>query len=120
MKKVLIISSSPGKEGNSDILCDEFACGTREAGHDVEKIRLTEKNVGYCQGCYACQKLKKCVKNDDANEIVNKMLNADVIVLATPVYSPAGSIPRRLRRIRIENVFASGSFSSRVRSGVIP
>ena len=36
------------------------------------------------------------------------------------VYSPAGSIPRRLRRIRIENVFASGSFSSRVRSGVIP
>ena len=86
MKKVLIISASPRKEGNSDILCDEFARGAREAGHDVEKIRLAEKNVGYCEGCYACQKLKKCVKNDDANEIVDKMLNADVIVLSTPVY----------------------------------
>ena len=86
MKKVLIISASPRKEGNSDLLCDEFARGAREADHDVEKIRLAEKNVGYCSGCYACQKLKKCVKNDDANEIVDKMLNADVIVLATPVY----------------------------------
>ena len=82
MKKVLIISASPRKEGNSDLLCDEFARGAREAGHDVEKIRLAEKNVGYCSGCYACQKLKKCVRNDDANEIVDKMLDADVIVLA--------------------------------------
>lgn len=85
-KKVLIVSASPRKGGNSDILCDEFARGAREAGHDVEKIRLSEKNVGYCEGCYACQKLHKCVKNDDANELVGKMLSADSIVLATPVY----------------------------------
>ena len=86
MKKVLIISASPRKNGNSDLLCDEFARGAREAGHEVEKIRLAEKNVGYCSGCYACQKLNKRVKNDDANELVEKMLSADVIVLATPVY----------------------------------
>lgn len=85
-KKVLIVSASPRKGGNSDILCDEFAKGAREAGHEVEKIRLAEKNVGFCSGCYACQKLHKCVKDDDANEIVEKMLSADVIVLATPVY----------------------------------
>ena len=82
MKKVLIISASPRKNGNSDLLCDEFARGAKEAGHEVEKIRLAEKNVGYCSGCYACQKLNKCVKNDDANELVEKMLSADVIVLA--------------------------------------
>ncbi len=86
MKKVLIISASPRKGGNSDLLCDEFARGAVEAGHDVEKIRLAEKKVGYCMGCYACQKLKKCFQNDDANELVEKMLSADVIVLATPVY----------------------------------
>ena len=86
MKKVLIISASPRKGGNSDILCDEFAKGAREAGHEVEKIRLAEKNVGYCTGCYACQKLHKCVQKDDANELVEKMLSADTIVLATPVY----------------------------------
>lgn len=86
MKKVLIISASPRKNGNSDLLCDEFARGAAEAGHAVEKIRLAEKKVGYCMGCYACRKLKRCVQNDDANELVEKMLSADVIVLATPVY----------------------------------
>ena len=86
MKKILVISSSGRKGGNSDLLCDQFAKGAREAGHEVEKIRLAEKKVGYCTGCYACQKLHKCVQNDDANELVEKMLAADSIVLATPVY----------------------------------
>ena len=82
MKKVLIISASPRKGGNSDLLCDEFARGAAEAGHAVEKIRFAEKKVGYCTGCYACQKLNRCVQNDDANELVEKMLSADVIILA--------------------------------------
>ena len=51
MKKVLIISASPRKNGNSDLLCDEFAHGAKAAGHEVEKIRLAEKNVGFCNGC---------------------------------------------------------------------
>lgn len=72
MKKVLIISSSPRKGGNSDLLCDEFARGAAETGHEVEKIRLAEKKVGYCTGCYACRKLNKCVQNDDANDLLRK------------------------------------------------
>ena len=55
MKKVLIISASPRKGGNSDLLCDQFAKGATEAGHHVEKVRLAEKKIGYCTGCYACQ-----------------------------------------------------------------
>ena len=85
-KKVLIISASPRKAGNSDILCDEFARGAAEAGHEVEKIRLAEKKIGYCIGCYACRSFQKCFQQDDANDIIEKMLSADVIVLATPVY----------------------------------
>ncbi len=85
-KKILIISASPRKNGNSDILCDEFARGAIEAGHEVEKIRLAEKDVGYCTGCYVCTKLGKCCKKDDANAIIEKMLSVDSIVLATPVY----------------------------------
>ena len=84
MKNILIISASPRKGGNSDLLCDQFAKGATEAGHKVEKVRLAERKVGYCLGCYACQKLHKCVQKDDANELVEKMLSADVIVLATP------------------------------------
>ena len=54
-KKILIISSSPRKGGNSDLLCDEFMKGARDAGHDVEKVRLAEKRIGYCRGCGVCQ-----------------------------------------------------------------
>ncbi len=86
MKNVLVISASGRKGGNSDTLCDEFIRGAKEAGHKVEKVRLAEKRLGYCTGCYACQKLHRCVQKDDGNTIIQKMLDADVIVLANPVY----------------------------------
>lgn len=85
-KKVLILSGSPRKEGNSDILCDQFAKGATEAGHVVEKIRVAEKNIGYCRACYACKKDSPCVIRDDMAEILQKMIDADVLVLASPVY----------------------------------
>ena len=86
MKKVLIISSSPRKGGNSDILCDEFAAGAKEAGSTVEKVRIADKKIGYCTGCYVCQKTGKCAIKDDAKKVIDKMMAADVIVLASPVY----------------------------------
>lgn len=85
-KKVLILSGSPRKNGNSDILCDEFAKGAKEAGHEVEKIRVAEKKIGYCRGCYACKETGKCIIEDDMAEVLQKMIDADVIVLASPVY----------------------------------
>lgn len=85
-KKVLILSGSPRKNGNSDILCDEFMRGATEAGNEAEKIRVAEKNVGYCRACYACKKSGKCVIDDDMSDILQKMIDADVIVLASPVY----------------------------------
>lgn len=86
MKNVLIISASPRKHGNSDILCDRFAQGAAESGHSVEKIFLAEKDIGYCRGCGVCNSTHKCVQKDDMADILDKMVNADVIVLATPVY----------------------------------
>lgn len=86
MKKVLIISASPRKGGNSDILCDRFAMGATESGHKAEKIFLADKNIGYCRGCGVCNNTRKCVQKDDMAEILDKMVSADVIVLATPVY----------------------------------
>ena len=85
-KKVLIISSSPRKGGNSDILCDAFAEGAKAAGNEVEKVRIADLKIGYCTGCYACQKTGKCAIKDDAKKVVDKMMAADVIVLASPVY----------------------------------
>lgn len=85
-KKILIISSSPRKGGNSDLLCDEFIKGAIESGNSVEKIRLSEKKINFCSGCGVCNTTHKCVQKDDMEEILNKMVEANVIVLATPVY----------------------------------
>ena len=86
MKNVLIISASPRKGGNSDTLCDRFAQGAKESGNNVEKIFIAAKNIGYCSGCGVCNSTHKCVQKDDMAEILDKMVSADVIVLATPVY----------------------------------
>ena len=85
-KKVLILSGSPRKGGNSDILCDEFARGAMEAGHEVEKIRVAEKKIGYCRACYACRGTGVCAIKDDMTEVLQKMIDADVLVLASPIY----------------------------------
>lgn len=86
-KKVLILSGSPRKRGNSDLLCDEFMRGAIEAGNEVEKIRVAKKKISYCTGCYYCQKSGGvCAKKDDMPEILQKMIDADVIVLSSPVY----------------------------------
>ena len=86
MKKVLILSGSPRRGGNSDVLCDEFAKGALEAGHEVEKIRVAEKKIAYCTGCYACKETGVCAIKDDMAEIIPKIIAADVLVLASPVY----------------------------------
>ena len=53
-KRILILSSSPRKGGNSDTLCDEFLRGAKEAGNDVEKIFLRNKKINYRTGCSTC------------------------------------------------------------------
>lgn len=85
-KNILILSSSPRK-GNSDTLCDEFARGASGGGNNVEKVRLTEYKINYCNGCDFCSTHNKpCPQKDDAAMIIDKMIAADIIVMATPVY----------------------------------
>lgn len=86
MKRVIILSASPRKNGNSDILCHQFQKGAEEAGHTVEIISLYERNIQFCHACYACFKTGKCVLKDDMAAILDKMQTTDVIVIATPTY----------------------------------
>ena len=85
-KKVLVLSASPRRGGNSDLLCDEFIKGAQEAGLQAEKVFLKDKKINYCTGCGTCFKTKDCSQKDDMCEILEKMVKADVIVMATPVY----------------------------------
>jgi len=87
-KRVLIISSTPRIGGNSEILCNEFKRGAEDAGNFVEIILLREKDINNCIGCGLCNTNDhtSCFQKDDMEEILQKMIDADLIVLATPVY----------------------------------
>ena len=86
-KKVLILSGSPRKGGNSDLLCSEFACGAQESGNETEIIRVAAKKIAPCSGCYFCRAHGgQCAHQDDMAEVLQKMIDADVIVMASPVY----------------------------------
>lgn len=121
-KKVLILSASPRKGGNSDLLCDAFAQGAKESGHTVEKIYVQDQKIGHCMACYGCRGKGVCVQKDDMTVILDKMVAADIIVLATPVYFYAmdgqlktlidRTLPRytEIRDItRLTQVFARGT-----------
>ncbi len=84
--KVLAISGSPRRGGNSDVLCDEFLKGAAENGHEVQKLRLAEKKIAPCMACYACSDSHVCVRKDDMQEVLDALEAADVIALASPVY----------------------------------
>lgn len=85
-KKVLVISTTLRKEGNSDILADYFLKGAEESQNIVEKVFLINKKIEFCKGCLSCQNTGKCIIKDDANEIIEKIKNSDVVVFSTPIY----------------------------------
>jgi len=86
MKKILIVSSSPRANSNSEALAKAFARGVLEAGHEAELISLRGKTINFCRGCFVCQEKQCCVIRDDADVICQKALKADVLVFATPIY----------------------------------
>lgn len=84
---VLILHGSCRVNGVTGQLADEFACGAKDAGHHVTKVELREKTIKDCAGCGACQiNGGNCVQKDDMATIYQEILEADVIVLASPVY----------------------------------
>lgn len=86
-KNILVITGSPRKGGNSELLADAFIEGAISAGHTVNKWRAAEKKVGGCRACETCFTTgKACSFNDDFNELAPLILKADVLVFATPVY----------------------------------
>lgn len=86
MKNIVVISTSLRVSSNSDLLAEEFLKGAKSAGHKVEKVELLGTQIAFCRGCFACSKLGQCVIDDDVNDIMKKVMHADVVVWATPIY----------------------------------
>lgn len=88
MKIAVINGSHRGRNGNTAIMVNAFLKGAMEAGADTININLAEKNIKYCTACKACwfKTPGKCVLRDDMAEIVELIEDADIRVLATPLY----------------------------------
>lgn len=86
-KKILVMTGSPRKGGNSDMLADAFIKGAGSAGHETTKFECAHKNMKPCVACDACySKSGACVFNDDFNELAPLLEQSDMVVFATPLY----------------------------------
>ena len=85
-KKVIVLSTSLRTNSNSELLAKSFVEGAKEAGNEVEYTSLKNKDICFCIGCLACQTIGHCVIKDDVADIMNSVLEADVVVWATPIY----------------------------------
>lgn len=88
MKNIIVITGSPRKNGNTELLADAFIEGARGAGHTVEKLTVFGKKIGGCIGCNACYRdaEHRCVLQDDMQDCYRILSEADMIVVATPIY----------------------------------
>ena len=85
--KVIGISGSPRKKGNTDFLIELALDAIRKEGIDTEKITLADKTISPCNACMVCKKDKnRCAIEDDFEPIFLKMREADGLILGTPVY----------------------------------
>jgi multimeric flavodoxin WrbA len=83
---VLGVAGSPRRSGNSETILDEVLRGAKEAGATTTKVILAERDVKPCRACNACARSRICIQRDDMAAIVEKMGEAKVWVIATPVY----------------------------------
>ena len=84
--KIVILMGSPNKNGSTRILADSFVQGAETSGHICEVIDVCRANVHPCIGCVRCGYEGSCVQKDDVELIRQKLLGADMVVFATPLY----------------------------------
>ena len=88
--KALVLFGSPRKQGNTAALLEPFCEELAADGAEVETVWLYDRDIRPCTACRACQQdwtKAGCVQQDGAQELFDKVLEADLIVLATPIYS---------------------------------
>jgi len=122
--KVLGIMGSPRRESNTEILLDKALEGAREAGAEVEKVLVSNLNISPCLEIYACFKDGKCSIKDDMQTLYGKLLEADHIIFASPIFfygitSQAKAVVDRCQALWARrHVLGMGKEDKRVRRGV--
>ena len=103
-KKIVVITGSPRKSGNSIAMTDAFIQAAEAKGHTVTRFDAAMKNVGGCRACETCYSTgKACTFDDDFNTVAPAILEADAIVFTMPVYWY--SIPAQIKGV-IDRIFS--------------
>jgi len=122
--KVLGIMGSPRRQSNTEILLDKALEGAREAGAEVEKVLVSKLKISPCLEIYACRKDGRCTIKDDMQSLYEKLLEADHIVFASPIFfygvtSQAKAIIDRCQALWVRrHVLGMGKEDKRERRGV--
>ena len=100
--KVLGINGSPRKSGNSASMLEAALSGASEKGAETELIHLSDLNFSGCKSCFACKRLggasfAKCALSDDLKAVLEKILAADAVIFAMPIYF--GDVPGMVRNV---------------------
>lgn len=87
-KHILILTGSPRRDGNSDLMAEAFARGASEVGNRVMRFEAAHKHIQGCRACDQCfsKDNKACIFDDDFNELASLMAESDAIVFCTPLY----------------------------------
>jgi multimeric flavodoxin WrbA len=121
--KVLGIMGSPRRQSNTEILLDKALEGAREAGAEVEKVLVSKLKISPCLEIYACRKDGNCAIKDDMQLLYEKLLEADHIIFASPIFfygitSQAKAIIDRCQALWVRrHVLGMGKEDKRVRRG---
>lgn len=84
--KAICIIGSPKSNGSTACIMDTIIEGMRESNIDIKRYVLGDMNINYCKGCMQCYNTKKCVQNDDMNIIIEDLIGADLVLIASPSY----------------------------------
>lgn len=121
--KILVLNGSPRANGNTEAMAEAFAKGAKEAGHQVKVLPVGQKQIAGCKGCEYCHTKGNgtCIQKDDMEEVYRELADAEMLVLASPIYyftlsgqlqccihrTYAVGIPKKLKRAAM--LLSSGS-----------
>ena len=113
--KIIGINGSPRKTWNSAIVLDEALKGAREAGAEIERVDLFDLDFKGCVSCFGCKRLQgpsfaRCAQKDDLTEVLNKILEADAVIISAPIYY--GDVPGAVRNLYERLLFPPNLYSN--------
>lgn len=117
--KVLTVLGSPRIQGNTALVLELAEAALADRGYDVERVNAAELAMGGCQECFACKKgrVDLCAIGDEAHEVLEKILEADAVLFATPVF--CWGFPAQLKALLdrmfcLLDVGADGEYASKI------